>query len=156
MSKMSSNNKSKRLLAIFFMLGFTLSFFIGYQIMSEKSPPINIRENNEDSQSSDLPDNASDSININYAITGINKEKGDIFSVPDNITYTISPEVEKSRVTLLYFNERILFKKDIAASTGDVTIFPDGKLQENSKGTLLIEGFVNDEIVVSEKIEVIF
>lgn len=92
----------------------------------------------------------------NYLITKLNKKDGDIFSIPDEVTFTVSPTVDKSRLTLTGADGAVLYTEETTSGEAKFTVYPEKKVADGSQGTLLIEGVVGADVVVFQKIKVVF
>jgi len=171
MNKFISKNKKKIIIA-----GAIIALFgAGYLVMSYRSPskdtttiPDQPQEqpqeqkkesNTRDNNSTQAPETKVPPIEntkVNYLISGLNKKDGDIFSIPDEVTFTISPNVDKSKITLTSADGVILFTGETDKGEAKFTVYPQKKVMEGSQGTLLVEGFVGGNIVVTQKVKVVF
>lgn len=91
-----------------------------------------------------------------YTISGLNKKEGDVFSLPDTVSFSISPTVEQSRITLLTQNGSILYSKTVTGTVVDETVYMEGRTQEGSEGILKLEGLISDKVVVNKEVKVVF
>lgn len=93
---------------------------------------------------------------VTYEITKLNKKDGDIFSVPDEVLFTITPAVDKSKITLKSAEGAVLYTGEVAGSVAKFTVYPEKKITEGAKGELLIQGYIGSNVVVYQKVRVIF
>lgn len=111
-------------------------------------------ETNEQQQ--ETSDDEAPEVTTAYKIENLNKKDGDLFAIPDEVTFNINPVVDKTKVTLTYSKGVVLYFEEKAGTSGNYTIYPEGRLSEGSKGTLKIEGFKDGKVVVTEEVGVIF
>jgi hypothetical protein len=93
---------------------------------------------------------------VSYQITDINKSDGSVFSLPDTISFTISPNVDSSRVRMVFQDGTTIFDKSVSGSKVSLTIYPDKKLAEGDTGTIIIDGISGGKAVVTKEVKVVF
>jgi hypothetical protein len=91
-----------------------------------------------------------------YIINNLNKKDGSIFSIPDIISFNISPNVEQSKVILTDENGIILYSKTATGSSVNLTVYMEGRVSEGSNGKLRIEGIVSGKSVITKEVGVVF
>lgn len=165
MRKVSSKNKALLIVALI-ILSFSVAYFgLGYpgryrdsnkSLEEAKEPAVTEPDGTGDTQEKTKEEVKTENKVIDYQVTDLNKKDGDIFSIPDNVTFTISPSADKSKVTLTKDDGAVLYTGEGSGNEASFTIYPSGKLSEGTQGTLTIEGFKGSEMVVSKKIKVIF
>lgn len=129
----------------------------GPSVEQQKSDKEKINNQNESKvQNEDEKESIIENSKLDYKITNLNKKDGDIFSIPDEVTFTITPTVNKSKITLTSADGVLLYNGETAESEAKFTIYPQKKVMEGSQGTLLIEGFLGSEVVISQKVKVVF
>lgn len=121
----------------------------------------NVTKSNEEEISSDEEmvgeENASEEPGaIEYVVSELNKKDGDILAIPDDITFLISPKVEQTKITVKDATGKVLYTTTKALSSGTVTVYPGGKPAEGATGTLTIEGYVGNVVVVSKVVRIVF
>jgi len=113
------------------------------------------QESQEDKNEDAQTDSAEDK-EISYKITNLNKKDGDIFSIPDEVTFSISPSVDKSKLTLTAADGTVLYSGEGSGEEAKFTVYPAKKVTEGAQGELLIEGYVGSKAVVYQKVKVAF
>jgi hypothetical protein len=124
--------------------------------VTEETAQSNNSSGKKDSDKNDDNNQDQDEKNVGYEITEFNKKDGDVFSVPDEITFNIAPAVKKTKITLKDSKGVVLYFEEKAISKGGFIIYPQGRLTEGSSGTLIIEGYDNNEVVIKKEVKVIF
>lgn len=141
-------------LLIFVLIALGIYFFLGKEKSGSEIIPTTPKVEKDEPKNGE--EKKTEEVNpTNYSLT-VNKKDGDIFSIPEKITYTITPNVEKSKITLLNTDGSLLYVKEINGPTAEVDIYPRGKFKENSEGTIIIEGFEKEKSVFNKKIKVLF
>lgn len=103
----------------------------------------------------------SDTVDINetaatYTISDVSKKEGDTFSVPDIVSFKISPEVTESRILLVTEDGTTIYEKMITGSEVSQEVYPERKLSAGAAGTIVIEGIVSKKVVAKKEIGVLF
>lgn len=93
---------------------------------------------------------------LNYLINNLNKKEGDVFSIPDLISFNISPSVERVKLTITDISGSVLYFETITGSTVNKTVYLDAKISEGSKGKIKIEGIIAEKTVISRELGVVF
>jgi hypothetical protein len=93
---------------------------------------------------------------VTYAVTELNKTEGSYFSLPDTVSYTITPAVDKSRIMLTTSAGQELYTVEVLGSTANETVYMNGRVKDGSTGKLRIEGLVGDKVVVTKEVGVVF
>lgn len=91
-----------------------------------------------------------------YRLISINKKDGDLFAVPDDVVFEISPSVERTELLLKNSSGDILYEGGVDASKGTVTIYPNGRVVEGATGSLTIKGIKNGKTVIEDEKKVRF
>lgn len=108
-------------------------------------------EKNKETESAPLSEEK-----VEYSITNLNKKDGDVFSVPDDVSFTITPAVDKSKITLTSAEGVVLYTSETNSSDAKFTVHPEKKVTEGTQGELLVEGYVGSNVVIYQKIKVVF
>jgi len=147
-------------MAIFLGAGYAgIRYYYGLNKKPENSPDYNKKEEQNNISNNKEQENKNQSIEtkkIEYKILNLNKKDGDIFSVPDEVIFSISPSVDKSKITLTDDEGIVLYTEEKNSSEAKFIVYPNKKIKEGTSGTLLIEGYVGDDVVVYKKIKIVF
>lgn len=90
-----------------------------------------------------------------YAIENINKKDGDVFAMPDTLTYTVSPQGATSRVKMLTTDGTVLFTGTSKATTPTFQIYPAGRYREGTKVQIIIDLLDGVEIKATKTVQVV-
>lgn len=107
---------------------------------SEKAPP-NIQK---------------DENTINYTITNINKKDGDVFSIPDEVTFSITPEVEATKISIKNSEGKIVYSDERWLSQGKFMVYLGPVVTEGEFGTILLEGIKGGKVVATKEVRIVF
>jgi hypothetical protein len=107
----------------------------------------------EDTNGGDIPEETE---TIEYVVSGLNKKDGDILAIPDDITFSISPKVEQTKITVKDATGKVLYTTTKAFSSGTATVYPSGKPAEGASGTITVEGYVGNAVVTSKVVRIVF
>ncbi len=91
-----------------------------------------------------------------YVISGLNKQDGDVFSMPDTIKFKISPDVDEARATLATSEGQILSENTTQGSSMERTVYMNGRPGGGATGILKIEGLAKGSVVITKEIRVVF
>jgi len=89
-----------------------------------------------------------------YRILDLNIKKGEKILLPREIVFSVSPKVDFARVTLKNSNGNVLYKEEKGIMPGAFIINPATRDFGGGTGLLVLEGLVDNKIVVTEKVEV--
>lgn len=159
--KVSMIKNKKLSLIIFILLILAAGGWYSFKYLAEQKQVTNIEER-EQTQENQNQAEKEESVSIeekpaiSYEIKNLNKKDGSVFSVPDTVSFEISPKVEKTKITLADGGGTVLYFEQSASSSPSYEVYPSGKVVEGSAGFLTIEGFVSGKVVVSKKVKVVF
>lgn len=126
-------------------------FFISNQVNESK-------EKNNVKESENLPENpiSVETGTETFKLENINIKDGDVFSVPEKISFSIVPKVDITLVALENSSGKLLYDNSFQGSDVATEIYPQSKVSEGETGFLTIKGIKDNQVVIINKIEVSF
>ena len=106
--------------------------------------------------SGQVSNNSTSSEAVSYTISDLNKSDGSVFSIPDELKFSISPNVDKVNVSIVLDDGTNVYSKDETSSLIDLTIYPEKKIAEGTKGKIIITGFVDNKDVITKTVGIVF